>query len=137
MITSAICVHRYLAEHAIDIVHTFDVPTNLLGVPISAASRTPVVISSQRAYRNLTPGIRHHLLRITDRMVDGIVVNARAIEQALITEDKVPPNRIHLCYNGIRTDVFFRRLPASLGPAMGRSLLVRSRCSVVRSPYIR
>ena len=40
-------------------------------------------------------------------MVDGIVVNARAIEQALITEDKVPPNRIHLCYNGIRTDVFF------------------------------
>ena len=48
MVTSAICVHRYLAEHAIDIVHTFDVPANLLGVPISAASRTPVVISSQR-----------------------------------------------------------------------------------------
>jgi glycosyltransferase involved in cell wall biosynthesis len=107
IVTVATGMHRYLAKHAIDIVHTFDVPSSLLGVPISAASRAPVVISSQRAYRNLTPGIRHHLLRMTDRIVDGIVVNARAIEQALITEDKVPPDRIHLCYNGIRTDVFF------------------------------
>ena len=130
IVTSAICIHRYLAEHAIDIVHTFDVPTNLLGVPISAASRTPVVISSQRAYRNLTPGIRHHLLRITDRMVDGIVVNARAIEQALITEDKVPPNRIHLCYNGIRTDVFFPS-PARFTGTGNESLTIGS-LSVLR-----
>ena len=130
IVTVAAYMHRYLAEHAIDIVHTFDVPSNLLGVPISAASRAPVVISSQRAYRNLTPGIRHHLLRITDRMVDGIVVNARAIEQALITEDKVPPHRIHLCYNGIRLPIFFLR-SAPFSGASNKPLTIGS-LSVLR-----
>jgi glycosyltransferase involved in cell wall biosynthesis len=81
-------------------------PTNLLAAFTGAASRTPVVISSQRSSRDLTPGIYHHLLRITDRLVDAIVVNARAIEQALIAHDKVPSRKIHLCYNGIRTDIF-------------------------------
>jgi glycosyltransferase involved in cell wall biosynthesis len=103
---AALVMRRYLRQHGIDLVHTYDVPATIFGVPAARACRVPVVISSQRAHRSLTPGIYHRLLRLTDRLADGIVVNARAIQRALILEDKVPAERIHLCYNGLRTDVF-------------------------------
>src|SRR5579871_1339596 len=53
---------RYLREHEIQLVHTFDVPLNLFGVPAARLFRVPRVLSSQRAHRALTPGIRRRLL---------------------------------------------------------------------------
>ena len=46
----------YLARHGIGLVHAFDVPMDLFAVPVARAYRTPVVLSSQRAHRGLTPG---------------------------------------------------------------------------------
>ena len=66
---------RYLKLHRIQLVHTFDVPMNLFGVPVARVYHTPVVLSSQRAFRDLTPGIHRRLLRVTDRLVHGVVVN--------------------------------------------------------------
>ncbi len=109
---------RYLREHAIQLVHTFDVPLNLFGVPAARLFRVPRVLSSQRAHRALTPGLRRRLLRLTDRMVDGIVVNSEAVRRELIEADRVPPRLIHLCYNGIDTASFqSSRSPAS-GPVV-------------------
>jgi glycosyltransferase involved in cell wall biosynthesis len=99
----------YLRRHNIQLVHTFDTPMNLLGAPAARFYRTPVVLSSQRAYRALTPPVGRHLLRITDRLVDGVVVNCKAIEKHLIQDEKLAPARVHLCYNGIDTELFRRR----------------------------
>ena len=96
----------YLKQHRIQLVHTFDVPMNLFGVPVARAYRTPVVLSSQRAFRDLTPGMHRRLLRMTDRLVDGVVVNCEALRQHLIADERVPAGRIHVCYNGIDTAVF-------------------------------
>lgn len=96
----------YLRQHDIRIVHTFDAPSNLFGVFTARAHRTPaVVISSQRAFRSLT-GRLHRLLRITDHLVDAIVVNCKAIEHHLIADEGVPASRIRLCYNGIDLEQF-------------------------------
>jgi len=100
---------RYLKQHEIDIVHTYDVPTNIFGVPAAKAYRVPVVLSSQRAHRDLTPGVYRRLLRLTDRMVNRVVVNSRAVERQLVNEDGVPAEMIRLCYNGIDTEVFHPR----------------------------
>jgi glycosyltransferase involved in cell wall biosynthesis len=97
---------RYLAGHDIRLVHTFDVPLDLFGVPVARLFRSPVVLSSQRAHRALTPGATRHLLRLTDRIADGIVVNCRSVARELVSRDGVPASRIHLAYNGIDTDVF-------------------------------
>ena len=97
---------EYLKLHRIQLVHTFDVPMNLFGVPVARAYRTPVVLSSQRAFRDLTPGIHRRLLRVTDHLVDGIVVNCEALRQHLITDERVPSKQIHVCYNGIDTVAF-------------------------------
>jgi L-malate glycosyltransferase len=91
----------YLRTNRIQLVHTFDVPLNLFGVPLARLFHAPRILSSQRAHRALTPGVRRHLLRITDRMVDGIVVNSEAVRRDLMETDRVPPHLIHLCYNGL------------------------------------
>jgi L-malate glycosyltransferase len=99
---------RYLARHRIQIVHAFDVPAVLFAVPAARLYRVPVVLSSQRAHRALTPGLSRHLLRLTDRIADGIVVNSKAVARELVAEDGVSPSLLHLAYNGIDTSRFRR-----------------------------
>ncbi len=96
----------YLARHEIALVHAFDVPLDLFAVPVARCYRAPVVLSSMRAHRDLTPGVTRHLLRLTDRMVDGIVVNSRAVARELTEQDGVPASLLRLAYNGLDTSVF-------------------------------
>jgi glycosyltransferase involved in cell wall biosynthesis len=107
VIAAARDLGRYIRQHGIRLVHSFDVPANLFTVPAARALTDAVVLSSQRAHRALTPGIRRRLLQITDRMVDGIVVNCQAIVRDLVEGEGVPRNRIHLCYNGIDLQEFY------------------------------
>lgn len=97
---------RYIWKHGIQLVHSFDVPLNIFSVPVGRLAHRPIVLSSQRAHRGLTPGFYHKMLRITDNMVDGIVVNCQYMRQHLLEDEKVPDELIHLCYNGIDTSVF-------------------------------
>jgi glycosyltransferase involved in cell wall biosynthesis len=95
----------YIRRYDIRIVHTFDYPMNLVGAPAARWARAPVVITSQRASRHLTPRLRP-CLRFTDRLADGVVVNSEAVRRELLTEDDVPPEKIHLCRNAIDTNRF-------------------------------
>jgi glycosyltransferase involved in cell wall biosynthesis len=96
----------YIYRHRIQLVHTFDVPLNIFGVPVARAALRTKVMSSQRAHRLLTPGAYHRLLRITDHLVDGIVVNCEYMRRHLIDDERVEPSLIHLCYNSLDTRVF-------------------------------
>jgi glycosyltransferase involved in cell wall biosynthesis len=98
----------YLSRHGIGLVHAFDVPLDLFAAPVARWFRTPVVLASQRAHRDLTPGPTRHLLRLTDRIVDAIVVNSRAVARQLAEEDGVPASMVRLAYNGLDTTVFRR-----------------------------
>lgn len=106
-IGGALAVGRYLDHHSIRLVHTFDVPLNIFGVPVARFFRTPVVVSSQRAFRDLTPGFPRQLLRLTDRIVDAVVVNCRAVACDMIERDGTPRGLIHWCPNGIDTSIFY------------------------------
>ncbi|HVX67447.1 MAG TPA: glycosyltransferase [Bryobacteraceae bacterium] len=97
---------EYVRRHNIRLVHTFDVPANVFAAPVARMFGVPRVISSQRAHRGLTPGILRHLLRLTDQIADAVVVNCESVRRELIDEEHVPAGRIHLCYNGVDTDVF-------------------------------
>lgn len=97
----------YLREHKIRIVHTFDVPATIFGVLTARWYNTPLVVSSMRASRALSPGIYRKLLRVTDRLADAIVVNCRRVEQELIEEDGTRPEKIRLCYNAIDTRRYY------------------------------
>ena len=119
-LSGMLAMRRYLEGHKIRLVHTFDVPSNLFGVPASRLFRVPRVISSQRAHRALTPGLRRHLLRVTDRLVDAIVVNSESVRRELIEVDRVPHELIHFCPNGIDPELFWpavrtREAPVVIG----------------------
>lgn len=105
-VKGALRIAAYIREQGIRLVHTFDTPTNLYGVPAARLGGSAVVLSSQRANRALWPAIYRHALRLTDHMVDGIVVNCEFLRRHLRDEEKVPAGLIHLCYNGIDTRTF-------------------------------
>jgi glycosyltransferase involved in cell wall biosynthesis len=105
-VRGAIQLGRYLRLHRIQLVHTFDTPMNLFAPPVARCFRVPVVLSSQRVYRQLTHPVGRRLLRLTDRIVDGVVVNCRAIARHMVEEEGNPPARNHLCYNGIDSSIF-------------------------------
>lgn len=92
---------RYIRRRRIQLVHTFDAPMNILGAPVAHLLRVPVTLSSQRATRALVTHKERHALRLTDRMVDGVVVNCLDMRRQLIEEERLPARLIHLCYNGV------------------------------------
>jgi L-malate glycosyltransferase len=119
-LAGAFIMARYLRQHRIEIVHTFDYPLNCFGVPVARFAGAPAVLSSQRADRRLNPKLYQMLLRATDRLVDGVVVNCEYVRRHLIERERVPATRIRLCYNGIDVARFYpapRRRPPELNGA--------------------
>jgi L-malate glycosyltransferase len=100
-IAGAVGFAQYLLRHRIQIVHAFDYPLTCFGVPIAKASGVPVVLSSQRGHRSLIPKRYLRMVRWTDRLVNGIIVNCGAMERHLVNDERIESGKIHLCYNGI------------------------------------
>lgn len=97
---------RYLRRCKIRLVHTFDYPLNCFGVPVARAFKIPAVLSSQRFHRQLTPRSYVRLLRLTDRIVNAVIVNSESVRREMVDDEHVSGSRVHLCYNGIDTARF-------------------------------
>src|ERR1035438_3998775 len=77
---SLLIFRDYLRRQSIRIVHTFD-PTSAIFVgAASRCMRIPCFLSSQRADRSLTFPRYRPLLRISDRLVDGIIVDRKSVD---------------------------------------------------------
>jgi L-malate glycosyltransferase len=120
-------LRRYLRRHRIQLVHTFDRPLAYFGVPAARIFGVPVVLSSQRASRALHPQHRR-LLRLTDRMVDGIVVNCEAMRRHMVEDEGAPASLIHVCYNWIDTEQFHRQPKLRPGALAQASLVIGAVC---------
>jgi glycosyltransferase involved in cell wall biosynthesis len=106
VLQAARLLRRYVRLHRVQVVHTFDVPATLFGILSASMLDGVATLSSQRASRELTPGLTRRLLRITDRLADGVVVNCKAMQRELTDEEHVPSELVHLCYNGIDAEAF-------------------------------
>lgn len=92
---------RYIRRHGIRLVHTFDYPLTLFAVPAARCFSSAVVLSSQRSHRSLIPQKYLPFIRATDRMAHALVVNCDYVRRHLAQDERVPAERIRLCYNGI------------------------------------
>jgi glycosyltransferase involved in cell wall biosynthesis len=99
-------LRRYLRDHGIQLVHTFDAPMDMVAMPMAWAARVPVRIKSHLWYRSVLPRSKQLWLSATDRMVDAIVVNSRAAQRELVAGYCVRKERTFLCYNGVDTTRF-------------------------------
>ncbi|HLH44200.1 MAG TPA: glycosyltransferase family 4 protein [Bryobacteraceae bacterium] len=117
---------RYVRRNRIQLVHTFDLPLTCFGVPVSRAFGVPFVLSSQRAHRALHPRARS-VIRLTDRMVDGIVVNCEAMRRHMV-EEGASPELIHVCPNWIDTARYRPQQKLRPGGLAGAALIIGVVC---------
>jgi len=121
---------RYLRRHKIRLVHTFDTPMNCFAVPVARISSAAVVLSSQRASRRLSSRCYHFVLRVTDHLVDAVIVNCEAVRRHMIDDEGVRPEHLRICYNGVDTGHFLplpKQRPHALADA---SLVVGVVCAL-------
>lgn len=121
---------RYLKQHRIEIVHTFDVPSNAFAIPWARAAGVPKVFASQRAHRQLTPQSLRPLQALSDRLAHGIVVNCQSVREELIRDYSISPGKIHVVYNGIDTDVFSRSGPRAALPFPQHAIVIGTLCAL-------
>ncbi len=97
---------RYIRRNKIKVVQTFDYPSTVFAVPLARFFTSAVVVSCQRSHRDLIPAGYRRLVRMTDRLVDAVVVNCEYLKRHLEEDEHVPAGRIQLCYNGIDLEAF-------------------------------
>jgi glycosyltransferase involved in cell wall biosynthesis len=115
LLTGAKRFRQLIRDENIELVHPFDYPTVIFGIPLARLFGVRVAISSQRGERGfLGPGWQR-LLRFTDRLVDRVAVNSVFVKNELIQSQGVPADRIAVLYNGLDTGQFHaedrQRLP--------------------------
>ena len=105
-IRGAVALRRYIHQHGIRLVHSYDVPTALFATPVARACGVSAVLTSQLSYRALYSPVEHRLLRVIDKLAHCVVVNCEAMRRHMLDDEGVPAERIRLCYNGVDTSVF-------------------------------
>jgi glycosyltransferase involved in cell wall biosynthesis len=111
VITEARHLTRYVRQNGIQIVHTWDYPLTIFAIPVARTMTRAIALSSQRFHRGLISRMLRRLTRLSDRFAHATVVNCEFVRRHLIEEERVPTDKIHICYNGIDLDRF-RRLPS-------------------------
>jgi glycosyltransferase involved in cell wall biosynthesis len=99
---------RYLRHNNLDVVHTHDLYSNLLGVPAAWLARVPRIVSSRRDLGSwwwYTPRNRK-ILRSIQRLSHVVVANSEMVRQHLINHDGFSPAHVRVLYNGIDVERF-------------------------------
>ncbi len=127
---SAFQLRRYIREHHIDLIHAFDTGMNIFAIPTARLFGTPA-LSSQRCYEDTIWPPYRRAVHIAHRIADGVVANCEAMRRHLIENYAVPGRKIHVCYNGLDTEVF-RPAPAARPEALRDAELVIGTVCVLR-----
>ena len=118
----------YIRLHGIQLVHAFDVPSDIFAIPAARWYGVPAVVSSQLSYRSMYPASRRAALRLADCLSDRVVTNSQAVGDSLRRTPGFPANKLYLCYNGVNP-VDFHPGPGIRVPQFeGASLIVGSVC---------
>ncbi|MHA2052904.1 MAG: glycosyltransferase [Candidatus Hodarchaeales archaeon] len=83
------------------IVQTHGFYSTVPGVIAAKIARVPVVIAGKRDMCDFLPRIKIMTEKILWRFCDKIVVNANRIKDYLISEEKIPGEKITVIYNGV------------------------------------
>lgn len=94
-------VARYLRQHRIRLVHSFDFYSNIVGVLAARLTTRTIVIASQRDLGDLRTPFQQRIHRLMLRLADHVLVNTRAITDRLARELPRLTERLALVPNGV------------------------------------
>lgn len=121
-------LQRYIRQQRIALVHTFDPPMNVFGVPVSRLLCGSIVLSSQRCHENTIWPPYRKPTRLAHSLADGVVVNCEAMRKHLIEDYSISERKINLCYNGLDTSVFYPAPAVRPDVLRDASLVIGSVC---------
>lgn len=96
---------RYLRENKIDLIHTHDFYTNILGMAAANLARVPARIASKRETGGMRTTSQEIVEKIALRVTDAIIVNSEAVREHLV-QRSFSEDKITLIYNGIDVSRF-------------------------------
>lgn len=127
--SSVLALRRYVQQHRIRVVHAFDAPTNVFVSIAACFLGQTAVLTSQRSHRQRRTLATRASLRLADRLTDGVVVNCESVRAELVSAERVPPRRIHLCYNGVDARRFRRTVLARSDVLPPHALVIGTVCA--------
>lgn len=99
-------LRRFVREKGIRLIHAFDPPMNVFGVPVGQILGVPAVLSSQRCFEDTIWPKYRRPVAFAHRLADGAVANCQAMADYLRDFYRVPADRVRICHNGCDTDRF-------------------------------
>jgi glycosyltransferase involved in cell wall biosynthesis len=128
LILAARKMGAYIRSHGIQLIHAFDVPSDIFAAPVARWYGVPAVVTSQLSYRSMYPASRRAALRLTDWLSDRIVTNSQAVGESLRRSTGFPAGKLYLCYNGVDPTVFYPGSGIRLPEFEGASAIVGTVC---------
>ena len=110
---------RYINENGIDIVHTFMVKANILGVMAARKSRCRAILSSRRNLGYWLTPFYLRLYRRLNKSTTRLVANSERVRKFVIETEGVAPDKVDVLYNGVDMTTY---APGCGDPAVPRSL---------------
>ena len=118
----------YIRRHGIQLVHAFDVPSDIFAAPVARWYGVPAVITSQLSYRSMYVASRRAALRVTDWLSDRVVTNSQAVGESLRQSAGFPSSKLYLCYNGVDPSNFYPGPGVRVPQFEGASAIVGAVC---------
>jgi glycosyltransferase involved in cell wall biosynthesis len=99
---------RRLRQDRPDVMHAFLVHSYLIAAPAARMARVPVLVAGRRSLGTFKEHRRALLAaeRLTTRATDLLIANARAVAQDVTRQERVPPGKISVVYNGLPDSAF-------------------------------
>ncbi|MFO7899862.1 MAG: glycosyltransferase [Planctomycetota bacterium] len=94
-------LRRYINDRGIDVVHTWLVKANILGILAARRSRARAVLSSRRNLGYWMTPFYRWLYRRLNRWTTRLVANSERVKQFVIETERVLPDRVDVLYNGV------------------------------------
>lgn len=101
---------RFMRRERVQIVHTQDLYSHLVGIPAALIARVPVVITNRLDLGHTMKRWHRLALRMLSPGITRVMANSEGVRTMLIEEEKIDPAKIELIYNGVNLDQF--RIPS-------------------------
>ena len=94
-------LRHYINVQEIDIVHTFMIKANIVGVLAARKSLCKAVIASRRNMGYWLTPFYLRLFRYLDRHTTRLLANSERAKEFVVRTERVPPEKVDVLYNGV------------------------------------
>jgi glycosyltransferase involved in cell wall biosynthesis len=94
-------LRSYVGQRGIRLIHAFDPPMSFFAATAGRLSGAKVILTSQRCFEDTIFASQRKQVRVAHRLSDGVVANAEAVRQHLLTDYGLTAKKIRICHNGI------------------------------------